>query len=294
MNTETESIKTLTDTECKAISRIRQLEGMVSLPPYYVDDNAILFCGASEKVLPLLPANSIDLTVTSPPFDKLRTYKGFTFDFETIAKELYRVTKDGGVVVWVVNDATVNGSETGNSFRQVLRFMMIGFNLHDTMIWKKPNPVPTQKARYQQAFDYVFVLSKGTPKTFNPLRIKCKCVGVKVKKHRASKDRHKYNNDGYYTVGKTKMIDNVWEIPNTKNEGGHPAIFPERLAKDNILSWSNEGDTVLDCFSGSGTTLLAAKLLQRNSIGIEKAKEYCRLNKKRIKKVMPLFNGLTS
>jgi DNA modification methylase len=129
------------------------------------NDNFKLHLGDSAQVLQTIDAESIDLTVTSPPYDNLRTYNGFTFDFETIARELYRVTKPGGVVVWVVGDATVKGSETGTSFRQALFFKDVcGFNLHDTMIWAKPNPVPTQSTRYQASTEYMFVLSKGAPK----------------------------------------------------------------------------------------------------------------------------------
>ena len=231
-----------------------------------------------------MPDNFIDLTVTSPPYDNLREYKGYSFAFEEIAKELFRVTKQGGVVVWIVGDATVKGSETGTSFRQALFFKEIGFNLHDTMIWKKPNPVPTQSTRYQQEFEYMFVFSKGNPKTFNPIKVKSKCAGTKVKKHRATKSKHNYNNEGIYTVADTKMIGSVWEIANVKNDSKHPAIFPEQLANDHILSWSNEGDLVYDPFMGSGTTAKMSILNNRNWIGSEISNEYCNIIEERIKK----------
>ena len=231
-----------------------------------------------------MPDNFIDLTVTSPPYDNLRTYNGYSFDFENIAKELFRVTKQGGVVVWVVGDAIMNGSESGTSFKQALFFKEIGFNLHDTMIWRKPNPIPTQSTRYQQEFEYMFVFSKGKPKTFNPIRVKSKCAGVKVKKHRAVKSSHKYNNEGSYIVADTKMIGNVWEISNVKNDSKHPAIFPERLANDHIITWSNEGDIVYDPFAGSGTVAKMCILNNRNWIGSEISSEYCEIIEERIKK----------
>ena len=231
-----------------------------------------------------MPDNFIDLTVTSPPYDNLRTYNGYCFDFENVAKELFRVTKQGCVVVWVVGDSTMNGSESGTSFKQALFFKEIGFNLHDTMIWKKPNPIPTQSTRYQQEFEYMFVFSKGKPKTFNPIRVKSKCVGTKVKKHRAIKSSHNYNNEGSYIVADTKMIGNVWEIPNEKNESGHPAIFPIELAERQILTWSNEGDLVYDPFMGSGTTAKMSILNNRNWIGSEISSEYCDMIEQRIKK----------
>lgn len=219
--------------------------------------------------------NFIDLTVTSPPYDDLRTYNGYSFNFEGIAKELFRVTKQGGVVVWVVGDATIKGNESGTSFKQALFFKDIGFNLHDTMIWSKPNAIPTQSTRYQQGFEFMFVFTKGKLKAFNPIKIESKCKGVKVKKHRAKKEGHNYNEEGHYTVSDKKMIDNVWSIANVKNKTKHKAIFPEKLANDHIISWSNEKDLVYDCFMGSGTTAKMAKINNRKWIGSEISKEYC-------------------
>lgn len=235
-----------------------------------------------------MPDCFVDLTVTSPPYDNLRTYNGYSFPFEEIAKELYRITKQGGVVVWVVGDATVKGSETGTSFRQALYFKEIGFNLHDTMIWQKPNPIPTQSTRYQQEFEYMFVFSKQKPKTFNPIKVKSKKAGVIVKKHRAKKDNHAYNNEGFYRVQREKIAGNIFSISNTKGNG-HPAIFPEQLANDHIISWSNENDLVFDPFMGSGTTAKMALLNNRKYIGSEISSEYCEIIKKRL---MQLENTL--
>jgi len=226
--------------------------------------------------------NFIDLTVTSPPYDNLRTYNGYSFDFESIAKELYRVTKDGGVVVWIVGDATIKGSESGTSFKQALFFKEIGFNFHDTMIWSKPNAMPTQSTRYQQGFEFMFVFTKGKPKSFNPIKTESKCKGVKVKKHRAKKDGHNYNEEGYYTVSAEKIIDNVWSIANVKNKTKHKAIFPEKLANDHIISWSNEDDLVYDPFMGSGTTAKMAKINNRKYIGSEISEEYCNIANERL------------
>lgn len=231
----------------------------------------------------------IDLTVTSPPYDNLRTYNGYSFDFENVAKELYRVTKHGGVVVWVVGDATVKGSETGTSFRQALYFKEIGFNLHDTMIYAKENYVPLTHNRYEQQFEYMFVLSKGKPKTFNPIKIPCKNAG---KTHNRSRDVRKYDNDSIRfrdeitTVKDDKQAPNIWFYvigkKFDKEAHKHPAIFPESLAKDHILSWSNPGDVVLDPFMGSGTTAKMAKLNARNYVGFELSEEYIRIAERRI------------
>jgi DNA modification methylase len=231
-----------------------------------------------------MPDNFIDLTVTSPPYDKLRDYKGYSFDFESIAKELYRVAKEGGVVVWVVNDSTVDGSETLTSCKQKIFFREVcGFNIHDTMIYRKSNPPPNAGVRYNQEFEYKFVISKGKPKTFNPLKVVCKSFGRVDKKYRGQR---KENGNVYKVkaVKEEKIIGNIWEYDNA-NYGDfldHPAPFPEGLAEDHIRSWSNENDMVYDCFSGSGATAKMAIRFKRNFIGSEISEEYCDIANKRI------------
>lgn len=235
-----------------------------------------------------LPDNSVDLTVTSPPYDNLRTYNGFSWDFEVTAKELYRVTKQGGVVVWIVADATIKGSETGTSFSQALYFKEIGFNLHDTMIWNKgtltfPNPL-----RYHNGFEYMFILSKGKPKTVH-------LIEDRVNKYRGTlihgTDRqvngelNRQSGNGKRKVKDVGARFNVWNIPpvqSSKERTGHPAQFPKKLVVDHIISWSKEGDLVLDPFMGSGTTAVAAKESNRNYIGFDVSKEYCDIASKRL------------
>lgn len=230
---------------------------------------------------------TVDLTVTSPPYDDLRTYNGYTFDFENIAKELYRVTKDGGVVVWIVGDKTKNGSETGTSFKQALYFKDLGFNLHDTMIWNKGSCLFPDKNRYYQSFEYMFIFTKGKISTFNLLKDrKNKWHGVKIHGTSRRKDGSLVESNGVKVGREVKehgVRFNVWEIsPERKNRTGHPAVFPEQLAKDHILSWSNEGDVVMDIFMGSGTTAKMCKLTNRNFIGFEISKEYCDIAEKRL------------
>lgn len=222
----------------------------------------------------------IDLTVTSPPYDNLRIYGGYTFNFEAIAKELYRVTKEGGVVVWIVGDATIDGSETGTSFKQALYFNKIGFTVHDTMIYNKGFVSKPQSNRYIQSFDYMFVLSKGKPNTFNGIKDKENTrfgEHVRITKPEADYTRH-------VTIGRYGLRSNVWTINypyTTKRDNlNHSAIFPEQLAQDHIKSWSNEGDLILDPFAGSGTTLKAAHQLNRKWIGIEINPDYVQLVKK--------------
>lgn len=240
------------------------------------------------KGLVLLENNSIDLTVTSPPYDKLRKYNGnidqWSFDkFKKIANELYRVTTIGGIVVWVVKDQTVNGSETGTSFKQALFFMELGFNLFDTMIWEKPSPAAPTQDRYYDVFEYMFIFSKGKPKTLNLLcdRKNTSVGSISKKETRSCREDRKYK-DGKRVVKEYSRRFNVWNISRGKNKTEHPAVFPEQLAEGHILSWSNEGDCVLDPFMGSGTTGKMALLNNRNFIGFELDKNYFKISKNRI------------
>ena len=234
--------------------------------------------------------NFIDLTVTSPPYDGLRTYNGYSFDFESVAKELFRITKDGGVVVWIVNDATIKGSETGTSFKQALYFMEMGFNLHDTMIFQKTNPIPQiYRKRYNGIFEYMFVFSKGPVKTHNPIKIDCLHAGLELNGttyKNYSKGEQKRGKMAK-PVKKQKIKGNIWEyVVGKKAEDqeakGHPAPFPMALARDHINSWTNEGDLVLDPMNGSGTTCLSALQLGRNYIGSEISKDYVEIANKRL------------
>jgi len=231
-----------------------------------------------------MPNDFIDLTVTSPPYDNLRDYNGYVFDFENIAKELYRVTKNGGVVVWVVGDATINGSETGTSFTQALFFKECGFNLHDTMIYLKPNfsAVGALQVRYAPVFEYMFVFTKGKIKTFNPIKDRaCKTFGDKKSGTIRCRDgtTKRKSNEGSVQKEYGQRY-NVWEISPQSN--GHPAPFPEKLANDHIISWSNENDLIYDPFMGSGTTAKMAMKNNRNFVGSEISKKYCDIAVQRI------------
>ena len=242
----------------------------------------------------LLDDEIIDLTVTSPPYDNMRNYKGYSFDFESIAKELYRITKQGGVVVWVVGDETKNFCESLTSFKQALYFVEdVGFNLLDTMIYYKQNYAPAYPTlrRYANQFEYMFVFSKGKPKTFNPIqkaKVRNKEEKVAFRQQDGSLIR-KTKEKGR----ETKDASNVWEYSTggscTKDKIAykHPAQFPEQLAQDHILSWSNKKDLVFDPFMGSGTTAKMAILNDRNWLGFEISKEYCEITKKRVSGLYP-------
>jgi len=233
--------------------------------------------------------NFIDLTVTSPPYDNLREYNGYSFDFENIAKELYRVTKVGGVVVWIVGDATKNGNESGTSFKQALFFKECGFNLHDTMIYRKLNYLPITTNRYEPQFEYMFILSKSKLKTFNPIKKTNKTSGLRGGNHRHNgKDLEPLHTKNGI-VNEIGIKTNVWDVAcgsmNSKDKISfkHPATFPEKLAADHIYSWSNEGDLIYDCFMGSGTTAKMSHIYNRNWIGSELSIEYFNIANVRLK-----------
>lgn len=254
--------------------------------------NNVILNDDARCILKKIPDSYIDLTITSPPYDNLRNYNGsgklWNYEvFKEIANELLRVTKDGGVVVWVVNDKTENGSETLTSFKQAIYFQEIGFNMNDTMIWKKTNSMPQVKQpRYSQDFEYMFVFSKGKPKTFNPIMVECKCSGQLYDSTCKNMGGENGRTKKTFNINKEKVKSNVWEIAVAKNKTAHPAVFPIQIPLDHIKTWTNEGDIVLDPFIGSGTTALAAKKLNRNYIGIDVSEEYCNIAKERLNNEM--------
>jgi len=247
--------------------------------------------GNCIEVMQCIEANLVDLTVTSPPYDDLRNYKGYIFPFEDIAKELYRITKPGGVVVWIVNDATIKGSETGTSFRQALYFKEIGFNLHDTMIFKKRNPIPQiYRRRYNNEFEFMFVFSKGQVKTHNPIMIDCAHAGLEL--NGTTYKNYSKNEQTREKLAKPvkdkKIKGNIWEyVVGKKQEDqeakGHPAPFPCELVRDHVKSWTNVGDIIFDPMCGSGTTPRVACEMGRQYIGIDISNEYCEIARQRIK-----------
>lgn len=246
-----------------------------------------IFCGDNCDILRQMPNECIDLVVTSPPYDDLRTYGGHSWDFYGVAWNLKRVLKPGGVIVWVVGDSTKDGSETGTSMEQALHFKRLGLNLHDTEIYRKLNYTPLTHNRYEQEWEYLFIFSKGKPKTFNPIKIPCNYAGQET----WGQPAYYKTNDGTLTqkgkqvIADKKIKGNIFEYQTGSQMTGdieHPAMFPEKLAEDHLMTWSNEGDTVLDPFSGSGTTCKMAKNLGRHWIGIEVNPEYIEISNKRM------------
>src|SRR5574344_769085 len=243
--------------------------------------------GDCLEVMKDIPDNSIDLTVTSPPYDNLRNYNGYSFNCEEIAKELYRVTKKGGIVVWVVGDKIVKGNKTLTSFKQALTFQSVGFNVHDVMIYRKKNTPFMRSNAYTNCYEYMFVFSKGSPKTFNPLKEPTIRNGYEMLV--CNKKADGVNKKVLGKLNKEKVKTNIWDYAvglggSTKDKiaFGHPAIFPEHLAEDHILSWSNKDDLIFDPMCGSGTTCKMAKLNQRNFLGCDISQEYVDIAKKRI------------
>lgn len=238
------------------------------------------------------PDELIDMTITSPPYDDLRDYNGYHFPVEDIAAGLFAKTKPGGVVIWVVGDRTVNGDETLSSFKHAFAFKDAGFRVHDTMIYAKKNPIPSDCGRrYRQAFEYMFCFSKGQPKTFNPITEPTKSAGQKITAFRITtvgrgnvpdedigreiKSERKTDNIFYYNVGTSSSRDKI--------AFEHPAIFPEQLVEDQIKTWTDEDDVVYDCFMGSGTTAKVAHTLNRRWFGSEISEEYVRIAEERLR-----------
>lgn len=244
-----------------------------------------------NEYITTISESSIDLVVTSPPYDDIRTYNGYTLDIASLISELYRVIKPGGYVIWNIADQTKNGSETASSFKQALAFIEAGFKLHDTMIYSKRNPMPSSGKRYHQAFEYVFCFCKGRPGTFNPIMV-------------PAKYGHLDCNQGYRTVDGKKAYKKTKRNSSTKVKnifeysigGGHtstdpiahehPAIMHEQLAIDMVNTWSNPNDIVLDPFCGSGTTGVACLLHNRSFIGVDISQDYCDLAQKRLDKII--------
>lgn len=247
--------------------------------------------GNCVEVMKRMSDEFVDLTVTSPPYDDLRNYKGFTFPFEEIAQQLYRITKPGGVIVWVVNDATIAGSETGTSFKQALYFKEIGFNIHDTMIFRKKNPIPQiYRKRYNNEFEFMFVFSKGVVKTHNSIMVDCAHAGLELNgtTYKNFSKNEQTRKKMAKPVKDKKIKGNIWDyVVGKKAEDqeakGHPAPFPCDLVRDHITSWTNKGDIVFDPMCGSGTTCRVAVEQDRQYLGIDISHEYVEIARQRIK-----------
>jgi DNA modification methylase len=262
------------------------------MKPYYEQDGITIHHGDNCDVMGAMPRDCIDLVVTSPPYDDLRTYGGHSWDFYGVAWQLKRVLKPGGVIVWVVADATVDGSETGTSMEQALHFKRLGLNLHDTMIYEAAGTgAKGSNLAYWQGWEYAFVISSGKPRVFNPIG-----TGQRISTGGQRRKPCGESKTGARIVEEFRESrrPNIWRyaVGNASRDdsGEHPAPFPESLARDHILSWSNPGDVVLDPFAGSGTTLKMAKENERRAIGIEINEAYCEIAANRLAQGVLNFN----
>lgn len=246
------------------------------------------------KGMKLLPDNCIDLIITSPPYDDMRDYNGYSFDFDNIALQIHRILKDNGVVVWVVGDRIKNGNRSLTSFRQAIKFQDIGFKMHDVMIYKKKNTPFMRSNAYTNCYEFMFVLTKKKISTFHPLKTHTARSGEEmlVANKKADGINHKIKG----LLHKEKTLTNIWEYAvglggttNDKEAFMHPAVFPEKLVRDHVLSWSNEGDIVFDPMCGSGTTCKVAKMLNRHFLGMEISSDYTHIALNRLAKVTQLL-----
>ncbi len=269
----------------KVISTFRNIEEQENKNAGVKLDN--IYRSDCIEFMKSMDENSIDLTVTSPPYDDIRDYKGYSFDFENIAKQLFRVTKNGGIVVWVVGDKIKKGNKSLTSFKQALYFQQVGFNMHDVMIYRKKNTPFMRSNAYTNCFEFMFVLSKGSPKFFSPLKVKTIRQGKEMLPFNKGADG--VNRKVLGELKAEKTMTNIWEY--AVGYGGstsdrlafeHPAIFPEKLAEDHILSWTKDGDIVFDPMCGSGTTCKMARKNNRHYLGCDISEEYVKLAEKRL------------
>lgn len=246
-----------------------------------------IYCADCIELMGSMEDECIDCIITSPPYDSLRDYKGYRFDCEAIASGFYRILKPGGVAVWVVGDAVKKGNKTLTSFRHAFIFQNSGFNCHDVMIYKKKNTPFMRSNAYTNCFEYMFIFSKGSPKTFNPIKEPTVRNGFEMLVYNKKPDG--INKKIMKELKKEKTRNNIWEY--AVGLGGstsdriafqHPAIFPEKLARDHIISWTNKGDIVFDPMCGSGTTCKMAYILERKYIGCDISREYVKIAEERI------------
>ena len=251
-----------------------------------------IICGNNIDVMKTLPDNSIHMVVSSPPYDSLRSYKGYTYNIDDVIDELFRIVITGGIICWITSDQSVDWSETGTSMKTALKFIDKGFKLYDTMIYEKAGVQKPTAVRYFQCWEYMFIFSKGKPRVFNPLKDRPnKYAGSTCRGKLTSRQKDGTLKESFERkiIPPFSMRRNIWRYATGRQNSTtddcafeHPAIFPEKLAKDLILSWSNEGDLILDCFNGSGTTTKMAQELERKFIGIDISEDYCKIARKRL------------
>lgn len=252
-----------------------------------------VYCGDCVKLMKLLPDSTIDLVVTSPPYDKIRDYNGsIHFDLHKTGQEIFRVLKSGGIAVMVIQDQTKNFGKSLTSFKTIIDWCdNIGFKLFETIIYRKNGSEGVWwTKRFRVDHEYMPIFLKGKkPQYFNkePLKIPSK-HGGKVMTGSGSR---KTNGETQKTVTRAinfkKCRGTIWNylMAGDKNplKRKHPAVFPDKIPYDFIQCFCPEEGIVLDPFAGSGSTLVMAKKLRRSFIGFDIVPEYCELARERLK-----------
>lgn len=250
-----------------------------------------IICGDAFEIVRSWPASSVDMVVTSPPYDGIRDYKGFSLNLSAVGQELHRILKDGGVVAMVIQDQTKNFGKSLTSFRTILDWCdRVGFKLFETVIYRKYGAEGAWwNKRFRVDHEYIPVFLKGErPQYFNKehLKIPSKHGGKTMTGGGTRLTNGVRIATRAITINPFKCRGTIWEYM-TAGDGSrlkhqHPATFPNQLPYDFIQCFCPPDGIVLDPFVGSGTTTVAAKNLDRSYIGIDIAPAYCEIAKKRM------------
>jgi site-specific DNA-methyltransferase (adenine-specific) len=251
-----------------------------------------IYCTDCVEGMKQIPGSSIDLVVTSPPYDSIRNYNGFTFDLHATGQGIHRVLRDGGIAAMVLQDQTSNFGKSLTSFRTVLDWCdNIGFKLFECVIYRKYGPEGAWwRNRFRVDHEYMPIFLKGNrPNYFDkePLKIPSKHGGKVMTGSGSRRTDGKTNHAVTRMINPTKCRGTVWDYLMAGDKDPikrkHPAPFPDQIPKDFIGCFCPPGGIVLDPFMGCGSTAMAALALGRRFIGFEISPEYCSLAEERMK-----------
>ena len=260
-----------------------------------------VYCVDCVEGMKAIPDGSVDLVVTSPPYDRTRDYNGFSFDLHATGEQIFRILRDGGVAAVVIQDQTKNFGKSLTSFRTVVDWCdNIGFKLFECVIYRKHG---TEGAWWTQRFrvdhEYMPIFVKGhRPKYFNkdPLKIPSKHGGKTMTGSGNRQTNGRTTQTIRRAINLTKCRGTVWEylMAGDKNpvKRKHPAPFPDKIPLDFIQCFCQPDGIVLDPFMGSGSTAVSAKKLGRHFLGFDISSEYCKIAETRLNNTdfnLPLF-----
>lgn len=265
---------------------------------------ADLYLGDSKKELKKLPSNSVDLIVTSPPYADQRknTYGGIRPDkyvewFLPISKQLLRVLKPSGTFILNIKEKVIEGERSTYVMELILAMRKQGWLWTEEFIWHKKNSFPGKwPNRFRDSWERLLQFNKSKDFTMYQDAVKVP-IGDWAKgrlKNLSETDQRRDNTKNGSGFGKnvsnwlgkeTVYPTNVLHLATECNNKNHSAAFPEELPEWFIKLFTKEHDTVLDPFMGSGTTVLVANRMIRNSIGIEIVPEYYKMVKSQVKSV---------